>query len=244
MAQVDRGGSSTTPPSPPPVFRWRGGWVTERLYGINDVLRYEGASYITLLDHTATDFFTDLATQKIELMVDKGLAGAGSGDMLGANNLSEIVSPSAARNNIGAASAATLATLDANKLAISSKASQAEAEAGTDNDNYMTALRTAQAIVGLAPDNRIGVGQTWQDVTGSRVANTTYTNSTGKPIFVAIYYFTASGSDALLITVGGVAIRVSHTTAVSGGVSAEGGVLIPAGATYSSNFRTTWWELR
>jgi hypothetical protein len=146
MAQVDRGGTSTSPPSPPPVFRWRGGWVTERLYGINDVLRYEGASYITILDHQSTDFFTDLATQKIELMADKGLAGDGSGDMLGANNLAEIVSPSAARNNIGAASAATLATLDANKLAISSKASQAQAEGGTDNANYMTALRTKQAI--------------------------------------------------------------------------------------------------
>jgi hypothetical protein len=29
-------------------------------------------------------------------------------------------------------------------------------------------------------------GQTWTDVTGSRVVGTTYTNSTGKPIFIGI----------------------------------------------------------
>jgi hypothetical protein len=40
------------------------------------------------------------------------------------------------------------------------KASQAEAEAGTDNDKWMTPLRTAQAIAELAPP------PTWQSVTG------------------------------------------------------------------------------
>lgn len=35
-------------------------------------------------------------------------------------------------------------------------------------------------------DSAIGVGQTWQDVTGSRSMGTTYTNTTGKPIMVAI----------------------------------------------------------
>jgi len=35
--------------------------------------------------------------------------------------------------------------------------------------------------------SEIGVGQTWQDVTSSRAKNTTYTNSTGKPIQVFIF---------------------------------------------------------
>jgi hypothetical protein len=39
---------------------------------------------------------------------DTGAAGAGSGDMVGANNLSEITNPATARSNIGAASAADL----------------------------------------------------------------------------------------------------------------------------------------
>ena len=42
------------------------------------------------------------------------------------------------------------------------------------------------------PDNTtqtsspIGVGQTWQNVSGSRVAGTSYQNTTGKPIQVAV----------------------------------------------------------
>jgi len=32
----------------------------------------------------------------------------------------------------------------------------------------------------------LGVGQTWTDVTASRASNTTYTNSTGRPIFISV----------------------------------------------------------
>lgn len=46
----------------------------------------------------------------------------------------------------------------------------------------------------------IGVGQTWQDVTGSRVIGTTYTNTTGKPIMVAITITqTSQGTSKLLV---------------------------------------------
>ena len=34
------------------------------------------------------------------------------------------------------------------------------------------------------PVNAIGVGQTWQDVAGSRAGNTVYQNTTGRPIMV------------------------------------------------------------
>ena len=40
--------------------------------------------------------------------------------------------------------------------------------------------------------NEIGVGQTWQEVTGSKVENTNYTNSTGKPIMIAVQGATAA----------------------------------------------------
>lgn len=61
-------------------------------------------------------------------------------------------------------------------------ASQAEAEAGTNNTKAMTPLRTAQAIAALVP-GAIGNGQTWQSVT--RTSGTTYQNTTGKPIMLA-----------------------------------------------------------
>jgi hypothetical protein len=60
-------------------------------------------------------------------------------------------------------------------------ASQAEAEAGTNNTKTMTPLRTAQAIAELAPEG-VGEGQTWQTV--SRTPGTAYQNTTGKPIMI------------------------------------------------------------
>jgi hypothetical protein len=62
-------------------------------------------------------------------------------------------------------------------------ASQAEAEAGTNNTKTMTPLRTAQAITALAPEG-VGEGQTWQGVT--RATNTSYQNTTGKPIMLVV----------------------------------------------------------
>lgn len=37
-----------------------------------------------------------------------------------------------------------------------------------------------------SPDNYLGKNQSWQDVTASRAAGVTYTNTTGKTILVAI----------------------------------------------------------
>lgn len=70
-------------------------------------------------------------------------------------------------------------------------ASQAQAQAGTNNTTLMTPLRTAEAISALAPAS-VGVGQTWQVVTGSRSSGTSYQNTTGKPIQVAITGSTGS----------------------------------------------------
>jgi hypothetical protein len=59
-------------------------------------------------------------------------------------------------------------------------ASQAQAEAGTDNTTVMTPLRTEQHTIA----NNIGYNQTWQTVT--RTSGVSYQNLTGKPIQVAI----------------------------------------------------------
>ena len=61
-------------------------------------------------------------------------------------------------------------------------ASQAEAEAGTDTTKLMTAQRVEQHMAA----NVLGWGQTWQDVAGSRTSGTSYQNTTGRPIQVAV----------------------------------------------------------
>lgn len=102
-------------------------------------------------------------------------------------------------------------------------ATDAETQTGTD---------TARAIVpaALAATMLGGVGQAWVDVTASRSASTTYTNSTGRPIMVNVN--TALGAnERLRVTVAGVAIADSHVS-VTGGAKAYVSFIVPNGATY------------
>lgn len=98
--------------------------------------------------------------------------------------------------------------------AFPSKASESQAETGTDDTAYMTALKSKQANDFQIPEQTqtvwntgtdttesrissekldakiktlaIGEGQSRQDVTASRSQNTTYTNSTGRAIIVRV----------------------------------------------------------
>ena len=61
---------------------------------------------------------------------------------------------------------------------------QTQAEDDTSTDfGTVSGERLAQAVA----EYSLGVNQTGQDVTASRVANTTYQNTTGKPIFVSVH---------------------------------------------------------
>jgi hypothetical protein len=92
----------------------------------------------------------------------------------------------------------------------------------------------------------IGVDQTWQNLTASRVVGTTYTNSTGRPIAVSIYASTTNPGGRL--TVDG--ITVSYQYIASGTAGAAGpSAIIPNGSTYvynggNNNTVTVWAELR
>lgn len=111
-------------------------------------------------------------------------------------------------------------------------ATQAETNAGTDDSRFVTPLKLLNSAL-------IGVGQTWQDVTGSRVLGTTYTNSTGKPIQVLF-----NGSlDASTLTINGTGYGMNDGTAF-----AFISFIVPNGGTYSlsgaSSTVTRWLELR
>lgn len=79
---------------------WQGAWVTATAYAVGDLVRESGAVYICLVAHTSGTFATDLSGAKWELFVDKGAAGGGTGDMLAANNLSDVSNAATARNNL------------------------------------------------------------------------------------------------------------------------------------------------
>lgn len=101
---------------------------------------------------------------------------------------------------------------------------QEPAVAGTNT----ISLPASTGTVALTSElQQIGVGQTWQAVT--RVLGTTYTNSTGKPIMIAVNITQVSVGTATL-TIGGV--QVFSFSPANIGESAVYSAIIPNGATY------------
>lgn len=123
-----------------------------------------------------------------------------------------------------------------------------EATAGT----WATAPTTIQGEGGqaLAAMQSIGYGQTWQDVSGSRAAATTYYNTTGRPIFVAV---TGSHINAgsVTLTVNGVIVG-TQAASIGGGpninLNTELTGIVPPGGSYSVALSAAsiarWCELR
>ena len=111
------------------------------------------------------------------------------------------------------------------------KASISSAGAFTSTSIDATKLSGAlRAISGAAltslPENGVGVGQTWTDFTSSRSSGVTYTNSTGKPIYVFARY--GVGAYDLMLQIDSIVINFSNNNG-RGGVSG----IIPNGSTYT-----------
>jgi len=92
----------------------------------------------------------------------------------------------------------------------------------------------------------LGDGQSWQNVTGSRAANTVYTNTTGRPIMVKVITIaTWPGSRDLLVN--GVSVDYQAVNSTWNGVIAQFAI-VPAGATYQFGVAPVpvnqWMELR
>ena len=122
-------------------------------------------------------------------------------------------------------------------------ATNAETQAGTDTTRAVTPANLNSTVLGM--------GQTWQNMLGSRVAGTTYTNSTGRSICVSATINSSAGSpsaNSITLTVGGV--TAAQGTYYAGNVNQGGAVfaVVPPGATYSISISAgsipVWAELR
>ena len=101
-------------------------------------------------------------------------------------------------------------------------------------NNTLTSTAITQALTAaqgkLLNDQAFGVGQTWQNVKSSRVLGTTYTNTTGKTIFVIVNLASASGNNLLVID--DVTIDDVDTAATAGDRIS---FIVPVGSTYRIN---------
>jgi len=82
----------------------------------------------------------------------------------------------------------------------------------------------------------LGVGQTWQNVTASRSAGVTYTNTTGKPIYLSMWNGGGGTQGVMRIYIDGVAVASDSNTSTNsnngGGIS----TIIPNGSTYKMSW--------
>lgn len=92
------------------VLEWKASWVTATAYSINDAVKQNGSSYLCTVAHTSGTFAADLAAVKWDILAEAGTDGAGAGDMLAANNLSDLTNVVTARSNLGLGSAALAAS--------------------------------------------------------------------------------------------------------------------------------------
>ena len=83
----------------------------------------------------------------------------------------------------------------------------------------------------------LGVGQSWQDMVASRFSGVTYTNSTGKPIYVKVY---ALGNGGYNFYIDGRAIDAGYCH--SGCYLSTGGI-VNHGSTYTvTNSQIIYWN--
>lgn len=115
------------------------------------------------------------------------------------------------------------------------------ATAGTNTTQIATTAHTYASSLGW--------GQTWQVLTASRALNITYTNSTGKPIEVAITFAVNASAERVDIYIGGTRLLFAGNGA---GATEHYNCItftIPNGATYNATSAATpsvilWAELR
>ena len=140
-------------------------------------------------------------------------------------------------------SARTVKELQDNKLEESDlKDASTEQKGVVQLNNTLTSTSTTEALTAaqgkVLNDQAFGVGQSWQNLTASRAAETIYTNTTGKPIQVAISY---NGNNAYF-DIGGVEIYMPDYTAFGFAF-----FIIPNGTTYRIRNQisiNSWSELR
>lgn len=143
--------------------------------------------------------------------------------------------------------ASGVATLDANTKVPAAQLPLNNTLTSTATDQALTAAQGKVlkdlADTKLTTTSAFGVGQPWTNLTGSRTLGTTYTNSTGKSIYVSVRVGMTAGA-GMSATVSG--LQVCEGFAQNSASQAWAGFIVPNGSTYSvsASSLNTWSEMR
>jgi hypothetical protein len=118
------------------------------------------------------------------------------------------------------------------------------AQLAGNSGQVFSVANASSASQAVAFGQALGLGQTWQNVTGSRTNNTTYYNTTGRPIFISAWGY-ALQTTSVGILVNGVQVAYS-LVGVSSPASSQpwASTIVPPGASYAYEGAVTFFELR
>lgn len=144
--------------SPGAGINWQGAWLTATGFVTADGVSNGGSSYICTSDHTSgstTEPGVGASWATVwDLIAAKGASGSGTGDMVAANNLSDVASAAAAFANIKQAASESA-------TGVVELATTAEAEAGTDTSRAITAAGLKAHVDAAVAGIRDGVSATY-----------------------------------------------------------------------------------
>lgn len=151
-----------------------------------------------------------------------------------------------AEMNVTAAGRALLDDADAaaqrTTLGLGTAATRTAADAVANDET----LPDGAAVTAHVAANALGVSQTWQDVSGSRAASTSYQNTTGKPIMVSIVATVAANRDLQVSTDNATWVTVAVIPADA--AQAPASIIVPDDHYYRIDGAVTslvvWAELR
>ncbi len=169
------------------------------------VTSYSGTTLIINVDYVSGS--GTHADWNISVAGDRGAAGAGTGDMLGANNLSDVASAAAAFNTIKQDATDT-------NSGVVELATNAEVAAGTDTTRAVTPAGLASVLTPIQLQSSVAT------TSGTSVDLSTTIPSTVKRITIALSQVSTNGTSPLIIQVGsGSFVTTGYTGSTSWGTT-------------------------
>jgi hypothetical protein len=183
----------------------------------------------TVVGDSSSDTITVNATPTFNVVIPVASGGTGVTTSTGTGAVVRAVSPALTTPALGTPSSGNLANCTFPTL--------------NQNTTGSSGSCTGNAATATTAANAIGVGQTWQDVTASRTDGVTYTNSTGRPIFISVRLLRDDGLLELWVD----ELPIGKTGNTAGPSNYTLTAIIPASSTYrveKSGNTLYWYELR